>query len=186
MSNLLPPNASDQEHAVDDATARIGSIQVLARELWNADDCPSSLLPWLAWAFGCDEWDAGWSDEAKRNTIRESIAVQRKKGSIWSIKRAIQLAGFGDSVLIEGDGDVKYDGSYDHDGLTTYGDATEWAKYRFVLSRPISNQQAEQVRRILDQTAPARCLLVELVFVEAANLYDGTINYDGIYNHGVA
>lgn len=186
MSNLLPPNATRQEHAIDDTVERIGSIDVPARDLWSADSCQADLLPWLAWAFGCDEWDSGWSEEAKRNTIRESISVQRKKGSVWSIKRAIALAGYGDSELIEGNGANFYDGANTYNGYIAHGDATQWAKYRFVLERPISNSQAEQVRRILDYTAPARCELIELIFVEAANLYNGLITYDGTYNHGVA
>lgn len=186
MSNLLPPNATSQEQSIDDAIARIGSVPVLMRDLWNADTCPADLLPWLAWAFGCDEWDTGWSEEAKRNTIRESIAVQRKKGSVWSIKRAIALAGYGDSELVEGNSANFYDGTETYNGYILHGDSAQWAKYRFILERPISNEQADQVRRILDYTAPARCELIELVFVEAANLYNGLITYDGTYNYGVA
>ena len=186
MSNLLPPNATTQEHALDNATARVGDVPVVVRELWNPDTCPNALLPWLAWAFGVDEWDNGWSDDAKRNVIRTAVAVQRRKGSVWSVKEVIKAAGYGDSILIEGNSNHFYDGAGNHNGLFTYGDPTEWARYRFVLSRPISNAQADQVRRILDYTAPARCHLIELIFTQASNLYDGKITYNGAYNHGVA
>lgn len=57
---------------------------------------------------------------------------------------------------------------------------------RVILDRPITNQQAEQVRRILKYAAPARCHLVSLIFTEAANLYDGALRYDGTYNYGTA
>lgn len=186
MSNLLPPNATAQEHALDDATARVGAVPVLIKELWNPDECPHDLLPWLAWAFGVDEWDAKWSDETKRNVIRTAVAIQRRKGSVWSIKEVIRAAGYGDSILIEGNSNHFYDGAGHHNGLFTYGDVTEWARYRFILTRPISNAQAAQVRRILDYTAPARCHLIELIFTEASNLYDGAISYNGAYNYGVA
>lgn len=186
MSNLLPPNATPQEHALDDATARVGGVPVIVRELWDPDTCPNNLLAWLAWAFGVDEWDNNWSDEAKRNTIRSAVAVQRKKGSVWSVKEVIKAAGYGDSILIEGNSNHFYDGAGHHNGLFTYGDATEWARYRFILMRPITNKQAAQVRRILDYTAPARCHLIELIFTEVPNIYDGTTYYDGTYNHGVA
>lgn len=188
MSNatLLPPNATDQEIALDLSTARVGDVSTPLRDLWNPDTCPVDLLPWLAWAFGVDEWDSGWSETAKRNTIRDAVAVQRRKGSIWSIKQVIANAGYGDSKLIEGNSNHFYGGADKHNGLFTYGDASEWARYRFILSRPISNAQAAQIRRILDYTAPARCHLVEMIFTQAANLYDGAIRYDGTYNHGVA
>lgn len=186
MSNLLPPNASPQEHALDDATARVGAVPIPIREIWDPDKCPNELLAWLAWAFGVDEWDNGWSDEAKRNTIRTAVAIQRRKGSVWSVKEVIRAAGYGDSVLIEGNSNHFYNGAGAHNGMFTYGDPTEWARYRFILTRPISNAQAAQVRRILDYTAPARCQLIELIFTQASNLYNGAITYNGAYNHGVA
>lgn len=188
MSNatLLPPNASDQEVALDLSTARVGDVSIPVRDIWNPDTCPVDLLPWLAWAFGVDEWSADWSEETKRNTIRDAVQVQRRKGSIWAIKQVIKNAGYGDSTLLEGNSNHFHNGVDLHNGLFTYGDPTEWARYRFILTRPISNVQAAQIRRILDYTAPARCHLIEMIFTEAANLYDGAIRYDGSYNHGVA
>lgn len=186
MSSILPPNATAQELELESATARIAEVPVLIRDLWNPDTSPEALLPWLGWAFGVDEWDAQWSDEAKRTTIRDAISIQRRKGSVWSIKRAIANAGYGDSVLIEGDSTHLYDGASSYDGAITHGNPEEWAKYSFVLSNPITNAQADQVRRILAEYAPARCHLVSLIFIEAANIHDGSILYDGTYNHGVA
>lgn len=187
MNNgLLPINATPQEVALSNTVGRLSDIPTPIRDVWNHQTCPNSLLPWLAWAFGVDEWDPGWSDDQKRNTIETSIMVQRRKGSVWSIKQAIASAGYGNSTLLEGNAGHFYDGSITHNGSSLYGDPTEWAKYRFKLDRPISNAQANQVRRILSYTAPARCSLVALIFTQAANLYDGTITYNGAYNHGVA
>ena len=175
-----------QERALEGAAARIGAVPVRLRDVWNPDTCPNEMLPWLAWAFGVDEWNAEWSDDAKRETIRTAVMIQRRKGSIWSIKRAISAAGYGDSMLIEGNSSNFHNGAFTHNGLKTYGDPSEWARYRFVLARPISNAQAAQVRRLLDAIAPARCHLIEMIFTEASNLYDGAITYNGAFNHGVA
>jgi phage tail P2-like protein len=183
---MLPPNATAQEFALDGATARISDVPVPLRDTWNPDTCPADVLPWLAWAFGVDEWDAGWSDDTKRATIRNAVMIQRRKGSVWSIKQAIKDAGYGDSMLIEGNSNHAYNGADKHNNLITYGDPTAWALYRFVLERPISNTQAAQIRRLLDYIAPARCHLLELIFTEAANLYDGAIRHDGSFNYGVA
>lgn len=184
--SILPPNASPQERAIELAIARTGQVPVPIRTLWNADTCPALHLAWLAWALGCDEWDDAWSEEAKRATIRDAVLVQRRKGSIWSIRRVLANAGYGQAELVEGLYGRLYDGSALYNGFDTYGEANQWATYRAVLERPISNAQAVQVRRLLEYTAPARCHLIEFVFTEAANTYNGAIHYDGAYNYGTA
>ncbi len=171
---------------MDLAVARLGAVPVPVRDLWDPDTCPAAMLAYLAWAFGVDEWSDDWSDEAKRATIRDAVMVQARKGSIWSIRRVMANAGFGSVQIVEGLYGRVYNGSAEHNGFATYGDPTEWAKYRVVLDRPIANRQAPQVRRLLEITAPARCKLVEFVYTEANNIYDGAIYYDGTYNHGTA
>jgi phage tail P2-like protein len=164
---LLPPSATAQERALDLATARVGEVPVRVRDVWNPDTCPAHMLPWLAWAFSVDEWDATWTEAVKREVIRSAIQVQRKKGTVWAIKRAISSAGYGDSALVERVSD-------------------HWAKYSFTLTRPISNAQSAQVRRILEAVAPARCWIHQLNFTQANNLHNNVIRYDGAYNHGTA
>jgi phage tail P2-like protein len=61
MSNLLPPNATASEIALDDSTARL-SVVVDIEKLWNVATCPVALLPWLAWALSVDEWKDDWSE----------------------------------------------------------------------------------------------------------------------------
>lgn len=183
---LLPANATPQERALEGATARVRDVPVPIRELWNADTCPADKLGFLAWAFGVDEWDPAWTEEAKRATIRDAVMVQSRKGSVWSIRRVLANAGYGEAELIEGLFGQRYDGTFNHDGSHKYGSFTDWATYRAVLERPISNKQAAQVRRILEITAPARCQLLEFVFTLATALYNGVIYYNGEYNHGTA
>lgn len=186
MPSLLPINATTFEQALEAATARIGDVPIPIRDIWDPDTCPAHMLPWLAWAFGIDEWDSNWSAEAKRETIRTAVLVQRRKGTVWAIKRAISAAGYGESTLFEGAGSHFYDGNNLYEGQIKHGDKTKWPLYSFALKRPISNHESNQVRRILEAVAPARCHLANLNFTEAANLYDGAILYDGSFNHGAA
>lgn len=184
--SLLPPNATAQERALALTTARGGAVPVPIRELWDPDTCPADKLAFLAWAFGVDEWDPAWSDEAKRATIRDAVLVQSRKGSVWSIRRVLQNAGYGDAEIIEGVYGRLYDAAISHNGLEPYGDTSQWATYRVILDRTITNQQADQVRRLLDFTAPARCELVALDYIAVANIYNAAITYDGTFNHGTA
>lgn len=183
---LLPPNATTAEHRLEQSTARLGKLPTPLRGLWNSDSCPTHLLPWLAWALQVDIWDSGWSEDAQRAVIRGAITVHRRKGTPWAIKRALANAGYGDAILSEGFSSTSYNGSTQHDGSDLYIGDSDWSKYRLIMARPISNEQAEQIRRLLELVAPARCHLVELIFTQIANLYKGAVTYNGAFNHGVA
>ena len=159
---LLPPNATATEHRLEQATARMADLPTPLRELWNADTCPSHLLPWLAWALQVDIWDNGWSEDDRRSVIREAITVHRRKGTPWAIKRALANAGYGDAILSEGFSTANYNGSTQHDGSRLYVGDSDWSKYRLIMDRPISSEQADQIRRMLALVAPARCRLVEI------------------------
>lgn len=98
MSDLLPYNATDQERALANTIARISDVPVLVREVWNPDTAPASVLPWLAWAFSVDDWDTNWTDEQKRNVIKQSVYSQRIKGTIGAVTR--QLAALGYTIQI--------------------------------------------------------------------------------------
>lgn len=183
--SLLPPNATPQERALEGATERAASVPVPLRETWNPETCPAALLPWLAWAFSIDEWREDWSEGAKRASIRDAVMIHRRKGTVWAIKRVLANAGYGDARLIEGNSGIRYDGSFRHDGVHTYGDPKGWARYAFNMSRPITRTQGEAIRKMLLATAPARCHLLDLYFTDA-RFYDGQYHYNGEFNHGAA
>ncbi|MTH78754.1 phage tail protein I [Paracoccus aestuariivivens] len=183
---LLPSNATAAEIALDLTTARIVEHGAPLRSIWNPDSCPVEMLPWLAWALGVDEWDAEWSEEAKRDTIRESVSVHRRKGTVGAIRRVLINAGYGDAEIIERWAERTYDGSLLHDGSETYASADHWAEYRVKMARPITLSQAQKVRAILDAIAPLRCHLKQLDFQQVTYLYDATLRYDGAASHGAA
>lgn len=95
MSNgLLPPNATPQEIALDGATARISDVPVPVRDTYNAALYSAPLLPWLAWAFSVDEWNADWTDAQKRQAIADSVFVHRHKGTIGALRKALNALGY--------------------------------------------------------------------------------------------
>lgn len=111
--HLLPPNATPQERALSLAISRISDIAETSknspvlpngkapdaiRDLWSVKNCPSSLLPWLAWTFSVGSWDATWSDSQKRSVIATAVAVHRTKGTIGAVSRV--LAAFGGTFQI--------------------------------------------------------------------------------------
>lgn len=94
MNSLLPPNSTPQEYALDSATARIGDVPVKARTLWNSQECPAELLPWLAWALSIDEWNSNWSDAQKRGTVAASYQVHSTKGTPAAVKTSLGALGY--------------------------------------------------------------------------------------------
>jgi len=99
---LLPPNATDQETALEAAmAARIEAVPVPLGTLWNPRTCPEALLPWLAWALSVDHWDPTWSAGIKRDVIAESIRLHRHKGSPWAVERALVVTGAPNATVEE-------------------------------------------------------------------------------------
>ncbi|MEZ6854193.1 phage tail protein I [Halodesulfovibrio aestuarii] len=93
-SHLLPPSASPAERAFSEATSRLVNIPVPLRTLVSADDCPIALLPWLAWSLSVDEWEESWTEEQKRETVRQSNWIHRHKGTRGAVKRAVNALGY--------------------------------------------------------------------------------------------
>jgi phage tail P2-like protein len=167
MSDVLPPNATPLERELEETTERLTAVSVLVRESWNPDDCPEELLPWLAWAFSVDEWDVTWTEAEKRAVINAAYDVQRRKGSVESIKSILDSFGFSDGVLQE--------------GAAAGG---TWAQYKVAVPRLLEADEADAAIRALNATAPARCELLTFDFRAAALKYDGSAIYDGTYTHG--
>lgn len=182
--SLLPPNATPLECAVEEVTTV--PLRILNATLWNPEEVPAELLPWLAHSLSVDTWESDWAESTKREVIRASVQVHRIKGTRASIRAAIRAAGFGEVVIVEGASAVRYDGTKSHNGAVLYGSTALWAEYSVFLARPITLRQAAQVRRLLSRVAPVRCRLALLDYREAAILEDGSIRHNGTYSHGAA
>lgn len=97
--SILPPNSTALERAADLLAAqRLDGVGSPLRSLWSAEDCPADLLPWLAWALSIDQWDPAWPERARRARIAQAIAVQRRKGTLDSVRQVI--ATFGGNITL--------------------------------------------------------------------------------------
>lgn len=94
MADLLPYNATPQERALSESTARLGAVPVRIREIWSADTCPTNLLAWLAWAFSVDQWDTNWTEAQQRQFIKSSLDIHRYKGTIGAVRDALAALSF--------------------------------------------------------------------------------------------
>lgn len=97
-ATLLPPATTPLERALAQVCTQATDLQTQIRELWSPADCPVDLLPWLAWAFGIEEWDGRWTESQKRSSIAASIAIKRYRGTIGAVRHALAALGFGVEV----------------------------------------------------------------------------------------
>lgn len=78
--SLMPPNASEAEHALED-TLRMDVDLSAVGSLWNPETCPASVLPFLAWGLAISRWDTTWTQAEKRAAIADAIPFHKRKGT---------------------------------------------------------------------------------------------------------
>ncbi|NKD86596.1 phage tail protein I, partial [Haematospirillum jordaniae] len=89
--NLLPPSASHLERLLADVDAvRLGTLDIVIRDIWNPATCPAPFLPWLAWALSVDVWNPDWPEARKRAVIAASFQVHRHKGTRRAVREALE------------------------------------------------------------------------------------------------
>lgn len=169
--SLLPPNSTPLERALEQSTARIGSIPFSLVNNWNAQTCPLNLLPWLAWAVGVEDWDSTWPAQMQRDVVASARAIRQKKGTPSAIKLALTALSHPNATLIERSGVTDGEG--------------EWATFAIKLTRPVSNQQAELIKQRLENVKRECCHLTALDFTSNPIKHNGTIKRDGAYSRGV-
>lgn len=182
--SLLPPNATEMETALEQVTRADMSSPI--RDLWNPRTCPEPLLYVLALTMDVDVWDDNWPRAAKEQTILDAYNVHRLRGTPSSIRRILRNAGYEEVDISEGLNIRRRDGTFKRNGHLFRGWDEAWAQYRIYLKRTITNKQAQQVRLLLDETAPLHCELMGIHYKEALFLHNGEIFRDGTYNRGTA
>ena len=179
---LLPLNASAEEKALDQLAAERLGLDVSPVDTHPATS-KAALLPWLAWAWRVDI--SNLPEARQRKLIEQSIEIHRYKGTLKSIKLALRAAGFGEAEIQEGLDAGRYDGEIKHNATHYYGpNPGYWARYRVTLAEAMTIYEAEQVKRLLADTQPARSELVSLSYNQLLS-YDASRRYDGQVTHGV-
>lgn len=184
VPSLLPPATTPLERAIEQTQARF-SPPLRIPALWNADTCPASFLPYLAWSMSVDEWDHGWGVEKKRAVIREARIIHQQKGTPAAIRRALASIGQPDAELIERADSIKRNGVALHDGTNRRNGRPGWATYRVIIKRTVTIDQAQQIRRLLAAVQRNCVHLVAIDFRRATLRRNGAAFRAGTYTRGV-
>lgn len=106
----------------------------------------------------------------QKELLQKAILLQRKKGTPYSIREALRAVGFYDIEITEGVGAGSgffHNGAIFRDGLHQRGDSS-WAQFSVLLD--LGNNKAlnalliANVRKMINEYKPARCVLVDLSF----------------------
>ncbi|MBP2848769.1 phage tail protein [Dickeya oryzae] len=186
---LPPVIAADVSlSALANLTSRFDDLNLDALMVYLVDIVNESALDALADQFSLkgDGWELAESDDARRAMIKTAIELHRYKGTPWAIRQVFRSLGFGEVELIEHIGRLNYDGQRNYNGMMVYGDSSAWPIYRVIMSQPITNDQAQQLRNTLNMIAPARCKLASIEYTAAPIRYNNSANHDNSYNYGSA
>lgn len=140
-ASLLPRNASQLERLAAEALAQIERTPIPLRQLWNPNECPVELLPYLAWAFSVDRWDSNWVEATKRAAIRSAYYVHSRKGTIGSLRRVVEPLGY----LIE---------VIEWFNMTPQGIPGSFALKLGVLDTGITEEMYQELERLIDDAKP--------------------------------
>lgn len=92
--SLLPPNATALERATTKTCAAMAALSVPLRSLWDPQQCPVPLLPYLAWSLSVNYWESTWPEATKRAVIQASCLMHQRKGTIWALRQALEPLGY--------------------------------------------------------------------------------------------
>jgi hypothetical protein len=94
--DLLPASSDPFERAA--LQAMIDDLPVPVRECLDPDTCPAEFLPFLAHANSVDLWSDDWSEERKRQVIREWPDLAARIGTLSAIRQALRYV---DAELVD-------------------------------------------------------------------------------------
>ena len=167
QASILPPNATILQ--VDILHTAIEMLNVHTHEtfngqeeipikyLWNPDLCPENALPNLARALSIEIDITQFGVDTQRELIKNSFTIHRQKGTIASIRSALETFNItlASDWLVEGRRDINNDIIREDGG---------WAHFSINIESSIPTSLAQEITGFLENIAPARSKLVSFTF----------------------
>jgi phage tail P2-like protein len=161
LEELLPHSLLSDENVISAAKALDGEVQDVSSSILETlilpriDELSEEIVDLLAWQFHVDFYDPALSLTAKRNLVKSSILVHRRKGTPWAVRQVCNDA-FGYAEIIEW---FDYGGEPYHFSILTEGrlvDSAAWQSFFRAL------ESAKNVRSWLDEITISRPLHLDL------------------------
>ena len=195
FNDMLPSSLKHDETIKNISESIENPIQQTELDFSNVDiysqidTADEPLLSTIAWHFSLTHewmWKLAESITAKRELLKIAIKLHQKKGTRWAIRNLIRALGLGEVDIVEGQGIRFRDGTYRRNGIKLHNfGSNNWACYRIVFHKALTNDLAELLKKAIPEYAPERCQLISLDYREAAMRHNGQITQrNGQYNRG--
>ena len=105
LLDILPSSIRDDYQVFAAAKALDPELQAVTRDIREAlilsriDELSESVVDVLAWQWHVDFYDIAKNLDMKREMVKGSIQWHRKKGTIWAIKKALEMIGIKSEVI---------------------------------------------------------------------------------------
>lgn len=167
---LLLPDPASQAWA--EASARLQELDLAPLLVYLVDQAPAALLPLLADQFRTPPvlWALADTEVERRQLVKRSLAINKKKGTPWAIREAIKACGFTDAQITERLTPTLRNGTVRRNrAIQRYGpSANLWAHYRVLVdlgnSKGLDAGKAALLRQAVEAMAPLRSVLQSLRF----------------------
>ena len=190
QASILPPNATILQVDILHTAIEMlnlhthetfnGQEEIPIKYLWNPDLCPENALPNLARALSIEIDITQFGVETQRELIKNSFTIHRQKGTIASIRSALETfnISLASDWLVEGRRDINDNIIRENGG---------WAHFSINIESSIPRTLAQEIVGFLENIAPARSKLVSFTFPVGLAYYNGrpnaenqpTLFYDG-------
>ena len=169
-SNLIASSLRTSALAAYDLLAekRIEAIDLRLLLFSNFDTVSEKMLPIYAEFYGIAQFVQ--NAQQTRALLSRTIALYRKKGTIWAMREALAAVGYPSVTIIEGQQGaavVLYDGQINYDGQYQYGGGF-WANFAVIIHQNAAPQPGPLVvaslQTLINDFKPARCKLISLTF----------------------
>lgn len=94
MSKLLPPNSTQLERNICEATALATDLDVNIKTIATLQNTPNDFLPLIAWQNSVDRWNRDWSEKQKIAQIKASFQIHQRKGTVAALKEITKAFGY--------------------------------------------------------------------------------------------
>lgn len=110
MQSILPKNSTPFELAAEAAGARrlAGIDPGVVKKLFDPKSCPLSVLTWLAWSFGVEDWKNGMTEAEQRAAVAAAIETMMHRGTVGAVLNALAALGY-NARIIEHRGTFTFD-----------------------------------------------------------------------------
>lgn len=122
------------------------------------------LLSLLAWQFHVDHWKPDWNLETKREAVKSSIKLHKKKGTPWAVSKAVEVATGEPAEVLEW---------FDYDG--------DPYKFKVSTGTTVSEKSYQDIGKAIESSKNVRSHLDSIVFHSSLNkeIFTGGITQVG-------